>query len=563
MSRVFTVDLRTLALFRVCFGFILLADLVSRSTDLVDHYTDRGVLPTEAARTALNEFGFSLHLLNGSVYFQASLFVVAGVFAIALILGYRTRLSSMVSWILLASLNHRNYHVLQSSDTLMLCLLFWSMFLPLGARFSVDGTLNKEERGANTHCSFASAALVIQVLSVYFFGALLKTSPAWVPDGNAVYFALHYDAYASRLGIWAGGLPVELLRYVTYFVYYVELFGSILILSPWFNYRFRLTLIPLLVMMHIGFALLLAVGNYPYLSITSLMVLIPGKLWDDLGNRRASLQRPTVKFYYDGPCDFCRKVCLILRELLALRRSPVLPADSLAEIRQLLDEHNSWVIEDSHGQRYVRWPAMVTVFEHSPIFSPVSRLLGQRHALALGERLYASIASNRDALSRLTGIVLPYRANRIRLPLAVDLIAGGLLFLVLLSNVTGLKKVTFENPWTFARTLTALSLNQNWTMFTPQPGNLSRWLFVEGKLADGAGHYASYRWRKYFHSEHVRKRWPQLGRYYCLRWNERHAAKPVVEVTAYLLIQRTRRTTADTEPLYTQRVDILGYRDCK
>ena len=34
----FAIDLRTLALFRVCFGFILIADLVTRAATLTSSY---------------------------------------------------------------------------------------------------------------------------------------------------------------------------------------------------------------------------------------------------------------------------------------------------------------------------------------------------------------------------------------------------------------------------------------------------------------------------------------------------------------------------------------------
>ncbi len=89
------------------------------------------------------------------------LFVIAGLLALLLIVGYRTRVVSLLCWVMLLSLNHRNYLILQSSDSLMLALLFWSLFLPLGARYSVDSALNPRPIEQASVCNFASAALLV------------------------------------------------------------------------------------------------------------------------------------------------------------------------------------------------------------------------------------------------------------------------------------------------------------------------------------------------------------------------------------------------------------------
>ena len=46
-KRLFSIDLRSLAAFRMALGVLLLADLVMRAQDLSAHYTDWGVLPRD------------------------------------------------------------------------------------------------------------------------------------------------------------------------------------------------------------------------------------------------------------------------------------------------------------------------------------------------------------------------------------------------------------------------------------------------------------------------------------------------------------------------------------
>src|SRR5690349_23638509 len=48
ITQIFGIDLRTLALFRVCLALIILLDLALRARDLTAHYSDYGVLPRAA-----------------------------------------------------------------------------------------------------------------------------------------------------------------------------------------------------------------------------------------------------------------------------------------------------------------------------------------------------------------------------------------------------------------------------------------------------------------------------------------------------------------------------------
>ena len=68
----YSLDLRSLALFRIGLGAVLLGDLIVRASDLTVFYTDFGTLPRAAL---LDRFSpaerFSLHLMSGQWLFQA------------------------------------------------------------------------------------------------------------------------------------------------------------------------------------------------------------------------------------------------------------------------------------------------------------------------------------------------------------------------------------------------------------------------------------------------------------------------------------------------------------
>src|SRR3954468_9750905 len=69
---IFGLDLRSLALFRIGLGIILLFDIIIRYEDVHAFYTDEGVLP-RAGVLVFNQ-GMSVHMLGGSLTYEVALF---------------------------------------------------------------------------------------------------------------------------------------------------------------------------------------------------------------------------------------------------------------------------------------------------------------------------------------------------------------------------------------------------------------------------------------------------------------------------------------------------------
>src|SRR5438270_13839298 len=156
LQAAYSLDVRSLALFRIALGAVLLGDLILRSFDLTAFYTDFGVLPRAAL---LEKFSpadrFSIHLISGQFVFEVILFLIAGLFAVMLMFGIRTRLASIASWFMVVSLQMRNSSILQAGDVYLRVLAFIAMFLPLGALYSVDSALNTKASERNRTRKFS------------------------------------------------------------------------------------------------------------------------------------------------------------------------------------------------------------------------------------------------------------------------------------------------------------------------------------------------------------------------------------------------------------------------
>ena len=195
------IDLRSLALFRLALGSLLCVDTLRRISDLAAFHTDAGMLPRSFLVQDDGGYRVSLMLANGEPWFAGLFLLLTAAVALAFALGWRTRLVSVLLFALIVSVQNRNPMVLIGGDSLITCLLFWSLFLPLGARYSVDAALSTQPPPQqNLHVSPASLGMVLQVLSVYFFSAVLKDGADWWPDGLAVYYTMELERYATPTG---------------------------------------------------------------------------------------------------------------------------------------------------------------------------------------------------------------------------------------------------------------------------------------------------------------------------------------------------------------------------
>ncbi len=289
-QQLFGIDLRSLAVFRISIALIIIVDLITRAVDLESHYTDRGVLPIDRVIERSPKWRVSVHLLNGSIEFQAALFIIAGLFAVGLLLGYRTRLVTPVVWLLTISLNSRNWLLMQGGDYLLCLLLFWGMFLPLGARYSIDHLRNPHQfQESNVIFSGGTVAALLQICFVYWFSVILKSTKSWLIRGTGVYYALMLDRYVTNFGKLLLESHPLLLKFLTYATMGLEAFGPLLAFSPFFSGPVRCLVIASFTVFHFSMGLALELWLFTYICMASWLLFIPSWFWDQLLRKSKTL----------------------------------------------------------------------------------------------------------------------------------------------------------------------------------------------------------------------------------------------------------------------------------
>ncbi len=595
----FGLDMRSLAAFRVGLAVLVLCDLWFRLPGLTAFYTDQGLLTrAEQVEADLGDpWHFSLHMASGAAWLQILLFASAFVCAIMLLAGWRTRLATVLSWVLLVSLQTRNPLVLQGGDVLLRCLLFWGMWLPLGVAWSVDRARATDVATAPARiANVSSLALILQVCFLYWFTSALKTHEDWRVDHTAVFYALSIDQFATPFGHWLLQFR-GLLKGLTAATILQEAWGPFLLFVPALAFSLislrlaeragewgRMLAVVLFVGFHLGLASTMELGPFPYICWVAWLPFLPALFWDGLA-RRFQQRWSGLQLWYDGDCGFCKAMIRLIQTFWLIPSPTVRACQEDPSIEADMRLHDSWVVVGPAGDRHVRFDGVAYAMRHSPLLWPLGQLLRLPPLMAVGTRAYRWVAKNRGAAAHAVFFMrpAPLRAELSpRTQLVQDALAAFLLYYVLLWNwrTMHLNDTAWIAKWfpTSENWIVEIPrLDQYWSMFSPMPLHDDGWYLAAATLADGSvvdlltakppvdtqptrvsAMYRDERWRKYLMNLYTVEfaRWRKnYARWLVDDWNERHAADATRKVVSLDLYFWKKTNRYDGEP--TMSKDLL------
>jgi hypothetical protein len=254
-------------------AIVIICDLIIRAGDLSAHYTDTGVWPVANMKLYSWKAGYwTIHALSGSFWWEALLFIIHGIFALFLLAGYRTRMSTLVILLLYISLHNRNLFINQAGDDLIRLVLFWGLFLPWNAFYAIDSRKIKNKWKQRLLPNFGYLLLIA---TVYFFTVCLKYGDEWRKEYSAIYYTLSLDQLRMPwVGDWLYAHP-GLMKVLTFLTYYTELIIPVLILFPAKKGWLRLVAFFLLLCLHTGIGLTVYVGLFFIINIVTAIGLLP------------------------------------------------------------------------------------------------------------------------------------------------------------------------------------------------------------------------------------------------------------------------------------------------
>ena len=277
LDSLFAIDTRALAIVRIGLAAILLYEAFFM------------VLPQP--RTAPGLGGFAAD--------YAGILIIP--FAAMLLVGYRTRLATVISWLLYSIQIRSDLFTadvnVDLGNYLLALFLFWGIFLPLGANLSSDARRNNTSKPVR-FLSIGSAAVLIQVFIIYFSAGVTKDMGEWVSEATALETVLGIPRFSTELGQSLIQFPA-ILAFLSVATITLEIIGTVLLFVPGRTLASRRTIITTaFVGFHIGIALLMGIGIFPYVMMFVWLVFLPTSVWDRLF-RRNTLQTTSIEVVVD------------------------------------------------------------------------------------------------------------------------------------------------------------------------------------------------------------------------------------------------------------------------
>lgn len=272
-------DPRSLGLFRVSLGLLLIAHLVDHLCFNQALYRNNGVVPASLLPQS-TEIPYFPSLLSWLDHFPGGFFCFL-LFAIGsyltLTIGFMTRLATLASLLAFSCISHRNPYLVIGADELIASMLLWSCLVPLEAAFSVDQRLHSvrlPHRLNGLTSRIAVAGLFVQVSTVYFATAWQKHGPTWWQDGTALIRVLGMSAYELPGAAFLRMLPGPVLIFLTYAALLLEYLLPFLILSPWQRPLCRRLAIAGMIGLHLLIAISVETGFFS-LTMFVMTTLLP------------------------------------------------------------------------------------------------------------------------------------------------------------------------------------------------------------------------------------------------------------------------------------------------
>jgi predicted DCC family thiol-disulfide oxidoreductase YuxK len=549
VKRTIGFDYRSLALYRCLMGLIVISDVVYRLPDLVNFYTDVGMVPRSIFVSEMGmPWSLSFHLANGSLSFAVLMFAIHLIFGMMLVFGYKTRWAMIGAYLMTVSVHNRNWLVNNGGDDILRAILFISIFLPLNKYFSIDSALKKEkEELPEVHVSTWGWMFFFQVFAIYFVSYILKDHAIWRKDFSAVFFSARLDIFATSFGVWLRNFPFA-LKLTTIFTIYLEFLGPLVLVFAFVFGRFwwisRLVVVALFLVLHVGIIMTMRIGVFPWTCLSMWLIFLPTPFWDKLTQVYRRKNFGKLSIYFDGECRFCEKMVLIIKNFFLLSEVSVKETQSVPDIQKDMLKHNSWVVVNESGKRFFHFSAMLEVMRHSPVLQFCVPLLSRSLLFIPLTVLYKWIANHRPLMGRYSQFL---EFQSVRKPISwvswIYQISGAFMLLTLIMwNLTTIKKWNIQAPF-FQNVTRWVHLYQEWNMFAPFPKMDNIWVEIPAVLSDGSEielltgdrDIFSIKDQKFYRmipNEHWRKFYLNLsertdyaryyGGYLCREWNERN-----------------------------------------
>jgi Vitamin K-dependent gamma-carboxylase len=267
------IDARQFAALRMAFGGLSLVYFLGLLPYVETQFSGAGWLGDTRQIATQNGGSWSLFFIpvGENVILLAYAIVFLGMLtALLMAVGWHSRLSAGITWLVWVSLWNRNPLLLDGDDAVLKLMCFCLMLSPCGNCWSVDAYIREKPQSVAV---WPLRLVQFQIALLYFVSGWAKFhSQEWL-DGTILQYVLIHPQY-SRWDGWAildSPLITPLLAGLAWSIRWWELLFPVLLLNP---YTRKLSLI-IGIFFHVGLLLTMNLRSFAVIMLALYLALIP------------------------------------------------------------------------------------------------------------------------------------------------------------------------------------------------------------------------------------------------------------------------------------------------
>ena len=513
----FTVDSRAIGIFRILIGWVCFLDIYRRWNYIDVFYSDLGIT------TKVDLQFWNLFSITGTDSFIVhSVFILGLIFSFFFTIGYKTKISHLLSLIIIISIHGQAIVVGNSGDTFLNCILVWTLFLPLGRVLSIDALIYNlnhhrefnvselNDRSTNnksfTIYSIAYFAVLLQISAIYFLSAINRSGGNW-GDGTAFYKMHHLDGFITSFGYQIRDyITLPISKIFTFTTLYLEMVVPLLIFIPFYNIFFRRFAFVSLSFFHIMIRLSMHVGLFSQIMISSLTLIFDKKILDSI--KLKFINKKKYNLFYDSDCGFCHFTVRIIKRLDVFERIKFCDGNSEdekpREFKNLSDK-TAILYQPMHKKIWTRHKAFGKILSLLPFGFLLSWIFFIPLFSELFGIIYDQVAKNRTKISLFFGLPacgLPQsnpaikksimKSNNSYLNQLFKILSPIIIIILLTSSILSaliehkiIDDITWKNKNYLRKINRIPRMIQKWKMFQNVP-SADQIIIVEATLDDGS-----------------------------------------------------------------------------